>query len=441
MKAISRFLSAMLLGALLCVFCLWQEDALPDLGLNTMLQDAIARLEELEGVPDSDGVETGPYIESEPVHGVNGTLNERVVAAATTYQTDVDVAVLEYDSEQIQQQMSAFFLTHPELFYVSTAYHILSDGSGKVVQVTLEYLYDIDEIPAMVSEYEAAVAEIVSGVPSDACDFDKILYLHDYFVRNYAYDYEGLRQEEQTGQSTAVRDTYRFFKGKVGVCQAYTLALMATASEVGIDCLPVVCDPMNHVWNLVQLDGEWYHIDITWDDAGGEQTAVYPSYISYRYFLLSGEALYTGGRAYEWEAVERAQSKRYDEAAWRNATTPMVKLGDTYYCTFYEGGMVALYAGTATEMEPCGQLLAGWSYHKAWSGILPYENGLLISNATSFYYYDAKRGDLTPLADLSLSLGGEKIYGVCDISDTGLVTYVSAWDYRGFYELRAWQAP
>ena len=25
----------------------------------------------------------------------------------------------------------------------------------------------------------------------------------------------------------------------------------------------------SHAWNLVQLDGKWYHVDVTWDEAGG----------------------------------------------------------------------------------------------------------------------------------------------------------------------------
>ena len=23
---------------------------------------------------------------------------------------------------------------------------------------------------------------------------------------------------------------------------------------------------MNHIWNLIKIDGKWYHVDVTWDD-------------------------------------------------------------------------------------------------------------------------------------------------------------------------------
>ena len=31
----------------------------------------------------------------------------------------------------------------------------------------------------------------------------------------------------------------------------------------------------NHGWNLVKLNGEWYHLDVTWNDAGGDRKTFY----------------------------------------------------------------------------------------------------------------------------------------------------------------------
>ena len=32
------------------------------------------------------------------------------------------------------------------------------------------------------------------------------------------------------------------------------------------ECIP----DGGHAWNLVRLDGEWYHMDVTWNDGGAE---------------------------------------------------------------------------------------------------------------------------------------------------------------------------
>ena len=43
-----------------------------------------------------------------------------------------------------------------------------------------------------------------------------------------------------------------------------------------------------HVWTGVQLDGNWYHIDTTWDDAGYEDNSVD---LQHLYFGLNDELM------------------------------------------------------------------------------------------------------------------------------------------------------
>lgn len=67
---------------------------------------------------------------------------------------------------------------------------------------------------------------------------------------------------------------YGAFHGDA-VCEGY-----ATAAKLMLNKLGVVCDIENgvciggggHAWNLVQLDGQWYQLDITWNDCGGKPT-------------------------------------------------------------------------------------------------------------------------------------------------------------------------
>ena len=293
------------------------------------------------------------------------------------------------------------------------------------------------------------IAQIVAGVPADGTDFDKLLYLHDYLVRNFAYDYDGLKTETATGKTVAVRDAYNFFKGKVGVCQAYMLALIALCDEVGIPCLPVTSDEMSHAWNLVQLDGEWYHVDITWDDAGGEQSAVYPSYVSYKYFLLSGEALYESGRRVKWQTSRTADDDKYDDALWREATTGMIKKDGEYFFVAYDEALdkAQIYRGTPTQMTAAlaldnvkwhGSSLSS-HYKQVWVSLVVWEDVIVLNTATGFCYYDAQTNGLTTLAEFNL--GDEQFFGIYNISDEGVITCVVAEDYHGYFELRTWQMP
>ena len=57
------------------------------------------------------------------------------------------------------------------------------------------------------------------------------------------------------------------------VCDGYSYAYEYLLQQAGITCTRVGgyagSDPDSmeaHSWNLVQLDGEWYEVDATWDD-------------------------------------------------------------------------------------------------------------------------------------------------------------------------------
>lgn len=75
----------------------------------------------------------------------------------------------------------------------------------------------------------------------------------------------------------ALIDTSTYMQGKhnvadlllkgQGSCLAYSSALQLMLHMVKIDCRRVCGSrDMNHVWNMVQLNDEWYHTDLCWDD-------------------------------------------------------------------------------------------------------------------------------------------------------------------------------
>ena len=70
---------------------------------------------------------------------------------------------------------------------------------------------------------------------------------------------------------------------------------------------------MNHIWSLLEIDDESYHVDVTWDDpvpnreGGG----------AYGNFLLSDEAIYDENYGhYGWTALATCDSLKYDGADW-----------------------------------------------------------------------------------------------------------------------------
>ena len=81
-----------------------------------------------------------------------------------------------------------------------------------------------------------------------------------------------------------------------GVCAAYTSATQLLLHMLKVDCRSVLSTPeMNHIWNIIDVNGEWYHTDVTWDDprsSDGRDVKIY------RYYFLSEAEM---DMSHDWE--------------------------------------------------------------------------------------------------------------------------------------------
>jgi transglutaminase-like putative cysteine protease len=126
-----------------------------------------------------------------------------------------------------------------------------------------------DNVEAVSKAIPGVVADIEKSLEdTDEEDYDKALAVHDWLVENVEYDagmYEGSEDNSVTGALI----------GRSTMCQGYAEAfelLMRCVSdadvkiEVGAGKSSENTEWADHAWNLVNLDGEWYQVDATFDD-------------------------------------------------------------------------------------------------------------------------------------------------------------------------------
>ena len=65
-------------------------------------------------------------------------------------------------------------------------------------------------------------------------------------------------------------------------CGGYTDFMNIALNHVGIESFTVLDDTHGHVWNIVNIDGKYYHLDATYSD-----TSSWENTSKYRYFLVS----------------------------------------------------------------------------------------------------------------------------------------------------------
>jgi hypothetical protein len=151
-----------------------------------------------------------------------------------------------------------------------------------------EVLINDDKVTAVYNKAKSIVNSITS---SNMSDLQKELAIHEYVVKNTAYDYDNYINEVVPEDSYTAYGT--LILGRA-VCQGYADTMKLLLNLAGIEAHVVVGyagEP--HAWNMVKIDGEYFHVDATWDDpvpdAGNR--------VRYTYFNLSDDEI---SKDHEW---------------------------------------------------------------------------------------------------------------------------------------------
>lgn len=136
------------------------------------------------------------------------------------------------------------------------------------VPFKLKIRYSMD-VPTVISMKEqtaglvdAAVAELHTAGMSD---YEIICAVNEYLCDTIYYpDSEPYAPETHTA--------YGALANGIAVCEGYALAAKLMLNELGIACdiqTGTCIGGGGHAWNLVQLEGQWYQMDVTWNDGSG----------------------------------------------------------------------------------------------------------------------------------------------------------------------------
>lgn len=145
----------------------------------------------------------------------------------------------------------------PDLFWANPAsdvYHSKKDPDMATAIFMARERVISDDIKATTKEVDKAIEKALADMWSMDKDIDKVKYAHDYLVRNNKY--VAGDNWNQSAYSALV-------KGET-VCAGYSKGLQYMLNKVGIPCTYLVAP--GHAWNLIKLDGEYYEMDVTWDD-------------------------------------------------------------------------------------------------------------------------------------------------------------------------------
>lgn len=138
---------------------------------------------------------------------------------------------------------------------------------------------------------------IKKEIKDNMSDYEKELAIHDYITDWSSFDYSVFGRSSEEGFEDGSDTPYGVLINKEGMCHGYSSTFQMFMDMLDIECITVFGTPnsngVEHSWNMVKLDGEWYCVDVAWDDPVGGTP-------EHTYFNVTSEELRESG-IHEWD--------------------------------------------------------------------------------------------------------------------------------------------
>ena len=172
------------------------------------------------------------------------------------------------------------------------------------------------------SEQDAAILEVCRQALEEVLrdgmtPAEQELAVHDWIIDHAVYD------ESHTFPNRS--HPYGLLVEGQAICMGYANTFQLFMDLLDIPCVTVIGasggSREDHAWNLVQLDGDWYAVDTTWDDPLGSYVGVPAANEKehHRYFNVTSDFLRQTDHQWDYDAVQEATGTRWTWSVLRTS--------------------------------------------------------------------------------------------------------------------------
>lgn len=201
--------------------------------------------------------------------------------------SDVELSTL--DVNLVEKAFKCVLNDHPEIYYVEGYTYTTYSKQDVLSKLEFSGTYtktagEKEEIDKKIEQY---TDRCFSGITREMSDYEKVRYLYDYIIKETEYD---LNSPESQNICSV------FLYGD-SVCMGYAKAMQYLLLKQDIMCTLVNGTAKKgeaHAWNLLLLDGQYYHLDVTWgDDSYVEADGISQTHgvTNYSYFCVTTEEI------------------------------------------------------------------------------------------------------------------------------------------------------
>lgn len=204
-------------------------------------------------------------------------------------------------ADDVQAAYWAFDYDNPQFFWLANGYRIVT-YNGHVSAIYMDYSRSASEAAKIQPLFDKSAQEIIDKALAQDDLFDRVLVIHDALTEMTTYNAKAPSYRSEADGPLVYGQA---------LCEGYAKAFMYLCQAVGIQCFCVAgYAGESHMWNMLQLDGEWYHMDVTWDDAG-----------TYEYFCVPDSQMFADHTLKNFFPVPAATATKYSYSEVMGITT------------------------------------------------------------------------------------------------------------------------
>ncbi len=271
-------------------------------GVATREQAMAMTVRMFESVKGAIAVE--PIPEYSP--GMKATSLDHAIEIIKNAEKDLSPEItMAVDKELYEELLTSSFVENTG---IDSLHYVFNANTGSLaVKLTYSLYAQIMALstnPGLAGIYATDEAKNLNGaldeilletVKLDMGIYDKEKAVHDYMVTHYQYD-TSLTEYDLEHPSMSVSGL--IYHGRGG-CKAYAEMFNILISKLGIGTRMVYgsAGDDEHVWNMVRLSGDWYMVDVTWDDPVPDKGME----ISYDYFNITDDVI---SKDHTWDRAD-----------------------------------------------------------------------------------------------------------------------------------------
>lgn len=356
----------------------------------------------------------------------------RLVEAFKNYESSVDVSDIGITRDEAYNGgINTVINSHPEIIGIAGTSYYYSSSTNLVTEIVITYTSNAREEQ---QKLDAAINELNSRVDiSGMTDEEIVLAYHEYLTSTVAYAYAAYLQGSLGGAHEY--DMYGALVNHSSVCQGYAETMFYLLKKAGLSCAIASSQNINHAWNIVKVNGKWYHVDATWDDPVWDM----PGRSNHDYFLVSFDTMnkntlvnHTKDRtdmvvSAQWgDTYTSAIDTTYESGKFWNGVNKAILYKDGYWYSIGSGASdtgyqinkyqystgtnKVIYSGTAKWTAPSGGYYPG-----VYGSIYLHGNSLYFTTPDSLKKIDLISAAASPVEILNIrtkynSASGSNLY-------------------------------